>query len=89
MMLRVTQVAVTGPTHLTVHFNNGVTKTVDVSPLLTGPMFEPLRDPKRFSEAALDPQLGVVAWPNDADFAPEALFALPSLSSLNPFRASA
>lgn len=77
MILRVTAVSVSGPSHLTVSFNNGVTKRVNVAPLLTGPVFEPLRDPQAFSRAALDDLLGVVTWSDEADFAPEALLALP------------
>jgi len=78
MILRVTAVSVSGPSHLTVAFNNGVTKRVNVAPLLSGPVFEPLRDPLDFSKATLDDLLGVVTWPNEADFAPEALLALPA-----------
>ncbi len=78
MILRVTAVSVSGPSHLTVAFSNGVSKRVDVAPLLTGPVFEPLRDPQAFSQATLDDLLGVVTWPDEADFAPEALLALPA-----------
>ncbi len=77
MILRVTAVSVSGPSHLTVSFNNGVRKRVNVAPLLTGPVFEPLRDPQAFSRAVLDDLLGVVTWSDQADFAPEALLALP------------
>jgi hypothetical protein len=77
MILRVTAVSVSGPSHLTVSFNNGVTKRVNVAPLLTGPVFEPLRNPQAFGRATLDDLLGVVTWSDEADFAPEALLALP------------
>jgi hypothetical protein len=57
-------------------FNDGTSKTVDVGPLLTGPVFEPLRDPAYFARAELDRVCGTVTWPNGADFAPEALHEL-------------
>lgn len=61
-------------------FNDGVEKTVNVKPLLYGPIFEPLLDPDYFAKGRLDPICGTVAWPNGADFAPEALHALPAES---------
>ncbi len=60
-------------------FNDGTRKTVDVFPLLDGPVFEPLKDPEFFARAAWDPVSGTVFSPNDADFAPEALHALSAV----------
>ncbi len=40
---------------------------------LWGPVFEPLRQPERFAEFTLSPTLHIIAWGNDADFAPEYL----------------
>lgn len=76
MILRITNAAVVGPHLLALVFNNGTRKTVDVRPLLEGPIFEPLHDPQYFSTATLDPVCGTVIWPNGADFAPEALYEL-------------
>jgi hypothetical protein len=45
-------------------------------PLLDGPIFEPLREPAYFARMVLDPVAGTVVWPNEADFAPEALYEL-------------
>jgi len=52
-------------------FNDGVAGTVDFSDWLTGPVFEPLKDPAYFARFFLDG--GTVAWPNGADIAPETL----------------
>ena len=60
-------------------FSDATRKTVDVGPLLSGPVFEPLRDPAYFAQAKLDQVCGTVAWPNGADFAPEALHALAAV----------
>ncbi|MBW3543018.1 MAG: DUF2442 domain-containing protein [Planctomycetes bacterium] len=82
MILRITRADVAGPHSLHLAFNNGTEKRVNVEPLLEGPVFEPLKDPTYFSRVALDSVCGTVVWPNGADFAPEALLALPSESEV-------
>lgn len=52
-------------------FNDGVDGTVDFSDWLSGPVFEPLKDPAYFARFFIDG--GTVAWPNGADIAPETL----------------
>ena len=81
MILHIREAEVCGPHHLRLKFNDGVTKRVDLGPLLSGPIFEPLRDPAYFARAELDEDFGAVQWPNGADFAPEALHALSDLDS--------
>jgi hypothetical protein len=76
VILRLTELRVCGPSRLNVTFNDGTRKTVDVAPLLSGDVFEPLRDPAYFARAELDPTCGTVVWPNGADIAPEALHEL-------------
>jgi hypothetical protein len=79
MILRIVDSSVCGPHCLRLTFNNGTRKTVDVRPLLVGPIFEALRDPAYFSLGQVDPVCGTVVWPNGADFAPEALYELAAL----------
>ena len=64
---------------LRIEFNDGTVKVVDVKPLLTGPVFEPLHDPAFFARVTIDPIAQTVVWPNGADLAPEALHELESL----------
>ena len=59
--------------HLYLEFADGVQGEIDLSARLFGPMFEPLRDPKVFSQVGLD-EFGVICWPNGADLAPDALY---------------
>ncbi len=73
MILRILEAEVRGPYRLELSFNDGVRAVVDVEPLLSGPVFEPLREPGYFARVVLDPICGTVVWPNGADFAPEAL----------------
>ncbi len=76
MILRILEASVRGPYLLRLTFNDQSSKTVNVLPLLEGPIFEPLRDPAYFATVVLDPTCGTVVWPNGADVAPEALHAL-------------
>ncbi len=79
MILRVVEAEVCGHHLLRLAFNDATRKTVDVGPLLEGPVFEPLRDPAYFARAELDRVCGTVTWPNGADFAPEALHELAAV----------
>ena len=53
-------------------FHDGREKTVDFTPWLRGPVFEPLKDPAYFRQVGID-EFGAVCWPNGADLAPDAL----------------
>ncbi len=83
MILRILGAEVRGPHHLELSFSDGARAVVDVEPLLSGSVFEPLRDPGYFAQVALDPVCGTVVWPNGADFAPEALHALLPAAAVN------
>jgi hypothetical protein len=59
-----------------VRFEDGTAAEVDLSYLLEyGGVFGPLRDPAFFRQLRADPDAGTIAWPNDADIAPETLYA--------------
>lgn len=79
MILHIVEVKACRPHILCVTFDDGTAKTVDVQPLLEGPVFEPLRNPDYFARVEVDPLCGTVVWPNGADLAPEALHALDPL----------
>jgi uncharacterized protein DUF2442 len=55
-------------------FDDGTTGEIDLSRELTGPIFEPLRDVDYFKQFTVNPDIGTIAWPNGADFAPEFLY---------------
>lgn len=84
MILHVVSVEVCGPHLLRLAFNDGTDKTVDVRPLLFGPVFEPLSDPVYFARVQLDGTCGTVVWPNGADLAPEALYDLAAIEVPTP-----
>ena len=59
-----------------VRFEDGVAAEVDLSYLLEyGGVFEPLRDPQYFRRLRADSEAGTIVWPNEADIAPETLYA--------------
>lgn len=78
VITRIEKLEVVGPHSLRLTFNDGLRKRVNALPLLSGPVFEPLRDPAYFGQVLLDPVAGTVVWPNGADLAPEALRELPT-----------
>jgi len=72
-VLRIESAKLVGPHVLLLTFNDGKKRRIDLFPVLTGPIFRPLRDAEFFSRVTLDPVAGTVVWPNGADFAPEYL----------------
>lgn len=59
-----------------VRFEDGTTADVDLAYLLEyGGVFEPLRDPEYFRRLRADQEAGTIVWPNEADIAPETLYA--------------
>jgi len=88
MILHILEAQVCGPHSLRLTFSDGTRKRVNLLPLLDGPIFEPLRDLAYFARVVIDPVAGTVVWPNEADFAPEALYELqaekePTLSDVS------
>lgn len=59
-----------------VRFDDGLTANVDLSYLLEyGGVFEPLREIEYFRMLRADTEAGTIVWPNEADIAPETLYA--------------
>lgn len=73
-MIRVTEARHVSGYTVRLRFSDGIEGAVDLAAELHGPVFEPLRDPARFAEFRVDPELATIVWPNGADFAPEFLY---------------
>lgn len=71
MILAVKNVDYLGDYTLLCTFNDGVTKRVDLSPLLKYPAYSELTDKKKFVQFGLDQ---TIFWANGADIAPEYLY---------------
>jgi hypothetical protein len=65
---------------LEVVFADGKTIVVSLANRLFGPIFEPLRDERLFTQVQID-EFGVICWPNGADLAPDALSHLAQPAS--------
>jgi hypothetical protein len=59
---------------LWLQFEDGTAGEVDLAEELTGPVFEPLKDPAYFTRVRVNRDTGTIEWPNGADFAPEFLY---------------
>ena len=72
---KVTAIEPIGGRGVRVTFADGLTGSVDLSPLLDcGPIFEPLRDPGFFAKVHVSAH-GVPEWPDDLDLSPGSLRA--------------
>ena len=81
MILRLEKAKVCGSFALDLTFSDGTRKQVNVKCLLRGPIFRPLKDEDYFRMMKFDAVGGTVCWPNGADFAPEARYALKPIES--------
>lgn len=78
---RISEVKVVGPHALWVRFDDGLERTIELSMVIAGEMYEPLRDPEYFARVRLDAEVHTVVWPNGADFDPETLHDWPSVEA--------
>lgn len=70
----VTAVRVVDGTTVEPTFDDGESRVRDLAAILWGPVFEQVRDdPAEFAQVIVDPELGTIVWPNDADVSPTRL----------------
>jgi hypothetical protein len=74
MMTDIIDARVTAPHRLHLTFDDGVEGELDFTTFLEfDGVFEPMLDPARFAEVAVNSELGTIAWPNGADLDPDVL----------------
>ncbi|MGA1194075.1 MAG: DUF2442 domain-containing protein [Kiritimatiellia bacterium] len=61
---------------LTLGFEDGTHRQVDLANHLHGEMFEPLKDLTLFKTARLNADIDTVTWDNGADFSPDFLYEI-------------
>ena len=66
-----------GATHRARHVRGRATRSIDLTPILRGPVFGVLRNPAEFARVAIDPDFGALVWPSGADLDPGVLHAWP------------
>ena len=77
MLSDVVKVEPRGGYRIWLQFQDGMEGEVDLEPLLSfRGVFAPLRDPGYFARVRVNPELGTICWPNDADWDPLVLYSL-------------
>ena len=74
MFLEILNAEYLGDYRISLVFNNGKSKTVDLSDKLIGKVFEPLKDKNFFRHFSI--KFNTIEWSNGADFAPEYLYEI-------------
>ena len=59
---------------LSLEFECGTVKEVDLNPVLKGELFGQLKDLNLFNQVKIDSEVGTIFWPNGADFDPDTLY---------------
>jgi hypothetical protein len=62
---------------LKVRFDDGNEQVINFEPILSGPLFGPLRELEIFNQVRLDGDLGTLVWPTGADIDPNVLYDWP------------
>lgn len=76
MLVDIVDVKVLEGHRLRIRFQDGVEGEIDLDTLVRWEgVFEPLRDPTRFAEVRVNPELGTICWPNGADLDPDVLYS--------------
>jgi Protein of unknown function (DUF2442) len=76
MMVDVIEARALADYRIFVKFEDGVQGEIDVTELIAlEGVFASLRDPSRFAEVRVHPELGTVCWPNGADLDPDVLYS--------------
>ena len=79
---RVESFQIVGAYTLRIKFADGVSQTIDFSPVLEGELYGPLRDLGVFNQVKIDPEVHTLVWPNGADFDPATLHDWPQYRDL-------
>lgn len=74
---RVTAVEIVDAYTLRLTFTDQSEQTINFEPILSGPVFGPLKERQLFNQVRLDEDFGTLVWPNGADIAPNVLYDWP------------
>ena len=77
---RILKVEVVGTFSIRLEFDDKTVQIIDLSSMLEGEIYGPLRDPRLFAEVSIDPEIHTIVWPNGADFDPAILHDWPKHS---------
>ncbi len=76
MLVDVVEARPLGGYRVHLRFEDGIEADLDLGELIRFEgVFAPLRDPARFAELRVHPELGTICWPGGADLDPDVLYA--------------
>ncbi len=70
---------------LFLRFEDGVEGIIDVDKLVNSAVFAPLNEREFFLLVKVNPDLGTICWPNDADLDPDVLYSIVTGESIPEF----
>lgn len=74
LLTRVRSLVAIRPPVVDLELTDGERRTVDLTPYLSGQIFEPVRnDPDYFARVQVHPEFKTLCWPNGADIDPDVL----------------
>jgi hypothetical protein len=73
-IIQIYHVSALDPYLIKVTFHTGEAKTINLSPILYGPLYGALRNWQTFKQVEVNPEVATIEWPNGADFDPETLY---------------
>jgi hypothetical protein len=68
---------IVGDYTLRVKFDDNSEQLINFEPILSGPLFGPLRELEVFNQVKLDNSVGTLVWPTGADIDPNVLYDWP------------
>ncbi len=74
MFLHITDAKYVGQYKVEVFFNDGRHGIVDLSGVLCGPVFDPLKDKAVFAQLKVSRELDTIVWPTGVDLSPEYVY---------------
>ena len=78
---RIQSFEIVEPYALALRFEDDTEQRVDFRPILRGELFGPLQDLSIFNAVSLDKEIGIMTWPNGAEFDPATLHDWPRPAS--------
>ncbi len=69
-------------------FTDGEVRDVDMEPLLSGPVFGPLRERDMFMRVTVDAVGETITWPNGADLDPDVIYGTAPADWRSPVHVS-
>ena len=78
-LIKITDVEIIDDYKVNVSFEDGLEKVIDLTPVLKGELYGPLKNKDLFNQVRVNKELHTIEWPNGADFEPSLLYQWESV----------